>query len=465
MILKELQEINLKNKSLRTKSEFGFRVEFENLCNQYDRINAITVCFTDIEGRLHLLDYDKDFLLESYDNLTFDGSSIRGFTDQNESDLRLEIDWASVYLIPWQEPYNTVDGWQAAVDKITVFGTILDRDGKPYHSDFRAQLKQKLSEIKATVNVAAEIEGFLFKNKDAEQKYHLSEFEVVNHGGYFNTLPGDSLRTFIDTSAAIQRAAGFENEKDHPEVAPSQFETNWKYCESLIAADQIQLYKLINRRVARTMGYTASFLPKPMTGVNGSGMHINISMSDGGKNVFFDKAGHNGLSDLAWKFSDGVLYNAKALCLILNSSVNAYRRLDPKMEAPNEIKVSAIDRGSMVRIPLANEKSARLEVRTVSPDANPYLVILALLEAGMSKAPPNRTVSLGTLPSDIYQAIACFRDSNFIDDIMGPAATRKFADRKEMSADRCPRALGTTIKVPEIIYHHEVTNQQLWNKF
>ncbi len=475
MTLSEIRAINLETKTLRGSGAGIARFRQILKDTAVPNISAITVCFTDIEGRLHLLDYDKDFLLDSYDNLTFDGSSIRGFTDQHESDLRLEIDWEAAYLIPWENPrYHAMSGMMHAhIDKITVFGTILDRDGKPYHSDFRAQLKQKLAETGTKFNVAAEIEGFLFKMKDAEQKYNYG-FDVVNHGGYFNTMPGDSLRTFIDTSAAIQRAVGFENEKDHPEVAPSQFETNWKYCEALIAADQIQLYKIINRRVARSMGYTACFLPKPMVDVNGSGMHINISMSEGGKNLFHndkflcDGLETHGLSELACKFIDGILYYAKPLCLICNSSVNSYRRLDPKMEAPNEIKVSAVDRGSMIRIPLANEKSARIEVRTVSPDANPYLVLLALIEAGTSQSSlvykDTNKKSRGTLPPDIYQAIAYFRDSDFISELMGPAAA-KFADRKELSADRCPRALGTTIKVPEIIYHHEVTNQQLWNRF
>ena len=143
-----------------------------------------------------------------------------------------------------------------------------------------------------TLNAANEIEGFLFKGADAERHYHeTGKFEYVNTGGYYHSLPGDPLRTFIDTTAEVQRAMGFQNEKDHPEVAPSQFEINYGYGEVVAAADQIQLYKLICRQVATKMGLTACFLPKPVVGVNGSGMHTNVSISKDGKNLFWDPQG------------------------------------------------------------------------------------------------------------------------------------------------------------------------------
>jgi len=164
----------------------------------------------------------------------------------------------------------------------------------------------------------------------------------------------------------------FQNEKDHPEVAPSQFEINYGYGEVVSAADQIQLYKLICRQVATNMGFTASFLPKPVVGVNGSGMHTNVSVSKDGKNLFWDPKGERaqqaglgvrGPHPHAW-------YD---ICLLFNSSVNAYRRLDPHFEAPNQLNASAVNRGAMVRIPIGNERSMRTEVRAVAPDANPYM--------------------------------------------------------------------------------------------
>ncbi len=188
----------------------------------------------------------------------------------------------------------------------------------------------------------------------------------MNTGGYYHSLPGDPLRTFIDTAAEVQRAMGFENEKDHPEVAPSQFEINYSYGEVVAAADQIQLYKLICRQVATKMGLTASFLPKPVVGVNGSGMHTNVSVSKGKKNLFWDPKGQEKLSAFGWGFVDRILTHGNDICLLLNASVNAYRRLDPHFEAPNQIKASAADRGSMVRIPIGNEKSMRVEVRSVA---------------------------------------------------------------------------------------------------
>ncbi len=232
-----------------------------------------------------------------------------------------------------------------------------------------------------TLNAANEIEGFLFKGTDAERRYHeTGKFEYVNTGGYYHSLPGDPLRTFIDTRAEVQRAMGFENEKDHPEVAPSQFEINYSYGEVVAAADQIQLYKLICRQVANKMGLTASFLPKPVVGVNGSGMHTNVSITKNGKNIFWDPKGEEKMSKFAWQFVDRILTHGNDICLLLNASVNAYRRLDPHFEAPNQIKASAVDRGSMVRIPIGNERSARVEVRSVGPDANPYLVLLLGLQ-------------------------------------------------------------------------------------
>ena len=144
------------------------------------------------------------------------------------------------------------------------------------------------------------------------------KFEYVNTGGYYHSLPGDALRKFIDTVAEVQRAMGFQNEKDHPEVAPSQFEINYGYGEVVAAADQIQLYKLICRQVATSLGMTASFLPKPVVGVNGSGMHTNVSIMKDGKNLFWDPAGEEMLSALGWSFVDRILSHGNDMCLALN---------------------------------------------------------------------------------------------------------------------------------------------------
>ncbi|HSR07246.1 MAG TPA: glutamine synthetase beta-grasp domain-containing protein, partial [Bryobacteraceae bacterium] len=271
----ELEELNLQAKEQRLSRVPMATIREERLKYLTDekRIKAVTVMFSDLEGRLHMLDYDKKFLLKSWDNLTFDGSSIRGFTAQKESDLRLGIDWSAFY---WGPADVFGEG------KVMVFGEVLEKDGSAYVGDMRGVLKTyaeaQFKKNGYTLNAANEIEGFIFAGLDAERRYHeTGKFEYVNTGGYYHSLPGDPLRVFIDHSAEVQRAMGFQNEKDHPEVAPSQFEINYSYAEVVAAADHIQLYKFICRQVAKNMGMTASFLPKPVVGVNGSGMHTNVS--------------------------------------------------------------------------------------------------------------------------------------------------------------------------------------------
>jgi glutamine synthetase len=462
----QLEELNLEAKSQRLARTPADELQETRLRYLADekRIKAVTVCFTDLEGRLHMLDYDKKFLLKSADNLTFDGSSIRGFSRQAESDLRLAIDWAAFYWLP-----ADIFG----PGKVLVFGAVLERDGTPYTADVRAKLKAfadgYYAKDKTVFNAANEIEGFLFRSAHAEQHYLESpKFNFVSTSGYYHSLPGDPLRTFIDASAEVQRAMGFANEKDHPEVAPSQFEMNYSYTEATIAADQVQLYKLICRQVAHRLDLTASFLPKPATGINGSGMHTNLSVGRGDTNLFFDAKGEEGLSSFAWSFVDRILNNALDICLILNSSVNSYRRLDPHFEAPNQIKASPIDRGSMVRIPIGNARSARIEIRSIAPDANPYMAIHAMLKAGVEGPLPagkNVRQQEATLPDNIYDAIELFNTSVFAKDWLGEVTHAKFVDLKLAAADRCPRRLGTVIKRSEIQFHHEVTNQHLWSQF
>jgi glutamine synthetase len=462
----ELEELNLKAKEQRRNRVPADKIREERLKYLTDEkhIKAVTVLFSDLEGRLHMLDYDKKFLVKSWDNLTFDGSSIRGFTAQRESDLRLAIDWAAFYWVP-------SDFFGAG--KVLVFGEVIAKDGQQYTADIRGVLKafadKAYAEKGFTLNAANEIEGFLFQGVDAERRYHESgDFTYVNTGGYYHSLPGDPLRTFIDTTAEVQRAMGFENEKDHPEVAPSQFEINYSYGEVVAAADQIQLYKLICRQVATKMGMTASFLPKPVVGVNGSGMHTNVSVSKNGKNLFWDPKGEELLSTEGWAFIDRILTHGNDVCLLLNASVNAYRRLDPHFEAPNQIKASAIDRGSMIRVPIGNEKSMRVEVRSVSPDANPYLVLYTIFKTGLD----GETAKLDNLrqaerylPDNIYAALDDFRGSEWTAKLLGNDVKGRYADLKQASADRCPRLLGTFVKAPEVQYHHEVYNQFLWNRF
>ena len=462
----ELEELNLKAKKQRLDRVAPHKIQEERLKYLTDesRSKALTVMFSDLEGRLHMLDYDKKFLLKSYDNLTFDGSSIRGFTAQRESDLRLGIDWGAFYWGP-----ADIFG----PGKVLVFGEVIDKGGEPYTADIRSMLKVFANGLNKkhgyTINAANEIEGFLFKGPEAERVYHeTGKFEYVNTGGYYHSLPGDPLRTFIDTTAEVQRAMGFQNEKDHPEVAPSQFEINYGYAEAVAAADHIQLYKLICRQVARNMGLTASFLPKPVVGVNGSGMHTNISVSKEGKNLFWDPKGEEKLSKFGYEFMDRVLTHGNDLCLLFNSSVNAYRRLDPHFEAPNQLKASAVDRGAMIRIPIGNERSMRIEVRAVAPDSNPYMVMYSIFKTGLEGETAkikNLRQAERYLPDNIYTAIDNFRKAEWTSKLLGEDVKGRYADLKQASADRCPRLLGTIVKPAEVQFHHEVYNQFLWNLF
>ena len=460
----ELMVINLDFRKKSTKETVFAFLEKEK------GLKAVTVAFSDLEGKLHMLDYNRDFFMDSHQNLTFDGSSIKGFTPQHKSDLRLSMDWSSFRILPGDIFGN---------GKVIIFGNILTQDGSPYEGDFRSNLSLLADELSAkgySVNVAPEIEGFIFEGENAEQEFDERKgFELASKGGYFNVLPQDRLRQFIDRLAEATRAMGFENEKDHPEVAPSQFEMNYKYTDVLHACDQILIYKVIARQIAKTMGMTASFLPKPIVKINGSGMHTNISLSQNGKNIFYDKKGKYNLSEKAHDFATGILYHANDLCLAINSSVNAYRRLDPHYEAPNEIKMSSTDRGSMIRIPIGNEKSARIEVRTVAPDVNPYFAYYLIIQAGlkgMNASDKERKEyytlykkPVKKLPGSIQPAINMFKRSHFIKEVINEESRLKYIALKEAAASRCASELGTRVKTGEVWYHHEITNQILWNKF
>jgi glutamine synthetase len=460
----ELERMNLAARKLTDPAEA--KTQHVAYLSGESRLKAVTVCFSNIEGRLHMLDYDKHFLLESLDNLTFDGSSIRGFSQLHESDLRLLIDWTSLTFLP-----ADVFG----PGKVMVWANVAGRDLKPYEADFRGRLQAYAQEMKAGAGLEAfmapELEGFLLDGIDAEQHYvGTTGFKLISTGGYFHALPLDRLRQFIDATAEAQRALGFRNEKDHPEVAPSQFEINFSYTDVVRACDQVQLYKLVCRQIANRLGMTATFLPKPIQGINGSGMHTNFSLAKAGKNVFHDAKGTDGLSLLAWEFIEKLLNRAPEISLVLNSSVNSYRRLDPNFEAPNQIKVSANDRGSMIRIPFGNEKTARIEIRSVAPDANPYLLLFIILKVGLEDAKPatesaEKRSRLRFLPGTLKDAMRLFKASDVTATIMGESSKEKYLSYKQATADRNPRELGTTIKDSEIIYHHEVTNQVLWNKF
>src|SRR6185369_15406218 len=205
---------------------------------------------------------------------------------------------------------------------------------------------------------------------------------------------------------------------------------------------------------------------KPVVGVNGSGMHTNVSISNkDGKNLFWDPKGEEKLSKFGWSFIDRILTGANDVCLLLNASVNAYRRLDPHFEAPNQIIASPVDRGSMVRIPIGNERSARVEVRSVGPDANPYLVLHSIFKTGIEGSIAkidNLRSAKRYLPDNIHDAMRNFSQAEWVNELLGEDVKGRYVDLKQASADRCPRLLGSIVKAPEVQYHHEIYNQFLW---
>ena len=466
---KKLEELNLKNKERRRdRTEENLKnleKEYRKILKEQQKIKAVIVAFSDLEGRFHTLDYDKKYLLECNDNLTFDGSSVKGFSKVNNSDLRLKLDWASFYFLP-----ADIFG----EGKVMIFADIYTQENKPHNSDFRGRLKEYIKILKTKdieANIGTELEGFLVNGLDAEMNFKEENgFELVSLGGYYHSLPKDKLKLFIDSTAEAQRALGFENEKDHPEVAPSQFELNYKYTDPINASDQIQLYKLVARQIAENMGCTATFLPKPFMNINGSGMHTNISLSKKGKNLFYVGQKDSSISKFGQEFIDRVLSNANEICLVLNSSVNSYRRLDPRYEAPNQIKFSFSDRSSMIRIPAGNSDSTRIEVRSVASDANPYLAIYTLLRIGL-EGPKEVLVKKGkrqrtrTLPDNIFDAIRVFKYSDIMTKILGEEAKNNYSQLKEKTADRAQKELGRYVKKSEVIFHHEITNQYLWNEY
>ena len=262
---------------------------------------------------------------------------------------------------------------------------------------------------------------------------------------------------------------GFQNEKDHPEVAPSQFEINYSYAEVVAAADQIQLYKLICRQVATKMGLTASFLPKPVVGVNGSGMHTNVSITKDGKNLFWDPKGEEKISKFAWEFVDRIL---TARQRHLPAAERQRQRLSPAGSALRSAEPDqGFGGGSRFHGSHPDRQRAQLARRSPLGGSGRQSVHGAATRSSRpaSTATSRRSRTCAApkryLPDNIYDAMANFRKAEWTTKLLGEDVKDRYADLKQASADRCPRLLGTFVKAPEVQYHHEVYNQYLWNQF
>ncbi len=337
-------------------------------------VRFIRLQFTDIFGTLKNVAITPSQLEKALsDQCMFDGSSIEGFVRIEESDMYLRPDIDTFAIFPWRPQQGRV---------ARLICDVYRPDGKPFEGDPRHVLKKAIAEAKKmgyTFNVGPELEFFLFNYDEAGKPTTGSNDE----GGYFDLEPigqGEDIRREI---VLALEDLGFEIEASHHEVATAQHEIDFRFDEALRTADNIMTFKLTVRSIAKRYGMHASFMPKPVFGINGSGMHTNMSLSKDGQNAFADPDSPDGLSAAAKSFIAGILEHIKGMCAVTNPLVNSYKRLVPGYEAPCYIAWSAKNRSPLIRIPAARGRSTRIELRSPDPACNPYLELALCLTAGL----------------------------------------------------------------------------------
>ncbi len=410
-------------------------------------VKHIRLMFTDMLGVVKNVEVPVSKIEKVLNNeQMFDGSSIEGFVRIQEADMYLYPDLNTWLILSWEK-----------LKEGSVARLICDvhrPDGTPFVGDPRYLLKKQLKEMEklnfSKFNVGVEPEFFLFKLKENGA----IGLDFTDEGGYFDLAPVDSSEDVRrDISLELQKL-GFVIEASHHEVAYSQHEINFQFENALEACDNIQTFKLVVKNVARRHGFHATFMPKPVADINGSGMHTNTSLADlDGNNVFYDPSTKNKLSQTAHHFIGGILTHARSFCLITNPTVNSYKRLVPGYEAPCYVSWSEANRSTMIRIPATRGRSTRVEVRSVDPTANPYLAMAALLASGLDGIKNNLEVkpveknlfaldeagrtALGVhnLPANLKEAIDAFSESAFIKDVIGTHLTEKLIDAKNKEWD------------------------------
>ena len=338
-------------------------------------VNFIRLQFTDIFGTVKNVEIPKSQLQKALDNkMMFDGSSIHGFVRIEESDMYLYPDLDTWVVFPWTAGRGKV---------ARLICDIYNSDRTPFLGDPRNNLKRVLKEMEelgfTDFNLGPEPEFFLFKLDETGEP----TLELNDHGGYFDLAPTDLGENCRKEIVVELEEMGFEIEASHHEVAPGQHEIDFKYANAVTACDNIQTFKLVVKTIARKHGLHATFMPKPIFGISGSGMHCNLSLFKDDENVFYDPNGKLELSETAYQFMAGILKHAPGYTAITNPLVNSYKRLVPGYEAPVYIAWSAKNRSPLVRIPTSRGLSTRVELRSVDPSANPYLVMAVLLKAGL----------------------------------------------------------------------------------
>ena len=411
-----------------------------------ENVKYIRLQFTDLLGVIKNVEIPVRQLTKALDNkMMFDGSSIEGFVRIEESDMYLYPDLDTWVIFPWTAEKGKV---------ARLICDIYNADGTPFDGDPRNNLKRVLKEMEALgfsdFNLGPEPEFFLFK---VDEKGNPT-LELNDNGGYFDLAPMDLGENCRRDIVLELEEMGFEIEASHHEVAPGQHEIDFKYANAIRSCDDIQTFKLVVKTIARKHGLHATFMPKPLYGVNGSGMHCNLSLFKNGENVFYDQNGDLQLSDDARHFIAGILKHAPAFTAIANPTVNSYKRLVPGYEAPCYVAWSAQNRSPLVRIPASRGISTRVEVRSVDPAANPYLVMATLLAAGLDGiknklTPPaavDRNIYVMTkeereeagivdLPATLAQALVTLQSNEVVCGALGEHLLEHFIEAKEIEWD------------------------------
>lgn len=408
-------------------------------------VKFIRLQFTDILGTLKNVAITDRQLEKALNNqCMFDGSSINGFVRVEESDMYLRPDLDTFVIFPWRPQQGKV---------ARLICDVYMPDGTPFEGDPRYILKKAINKAEAmgyTMNVGPECEFFLFEvDNDGNPT-----LKTNDKGSYFDLGPidlGENARR--DMTLALEDM-GFEIETSHHEVAAGQNEIDFKYADALVTADNVTTFKYVVKSIAQRHGLYATFMPKPLHGVNGSGMHVNISLIKDGKNAFYNEEDQLGLSSVAYNFIAGVLKYIKEICPITNPLVNSYKRLVPDYEAPVYIAWSAKNRSPLIRVPSARGEGTRIEFRSPDPSSNPYLVLACLLLAGLegikdNLEPPKcidrnifnlsreerKRENIENLPESLHEAIAYMQKSDLVKEALGKNTFEYYIKAKEVEWD------------------------------
>ncbi|MDF2631181.1 MAG: glutamine synthetase, type [Symbiobacteriaceae bacterium] len=409
-------------------------------------VRFVRMQFTDILGVIKNVDIPVEQLPKALDGqLLFDGSSIEGFVRIEESDMLLKPDPATFAVFPWQE--------QGEGATARLICDVMNPDGTPFIGDPRGTLKRIMAEAKAlgyTFNVGPEPEFFLF-TRDAEGK---PSTKTIDQASYFDLGPVDRGEECRRDCVMNLQKMGFEIESSHHEVAPGQHEIDFKYSDAVTAADNIATFRFVVRTIALQHGLHASFMPKPIMGVNGSGMHVHQSLFKDGKNAFYDPEAPSGVSQTCYHYIAGLLAHAKAFTAICNPLVNSYKRLVPGYEAPVYLAWSERNRSPLIRIPAKRGNSTRIELRSPDPSCNPYLALAAILASGLdgikSKLQPPQPVNrniytmapeervaegIDLLPTSLREALRELEADDVVRDALGPHIFTNFVEAKLIEWD------------------------------